>query len=188
MIQDIKEDGQISWFGVWHALGGYWGGIQSGSVLEQIEKEHLCYTINGKILPGYQEENAFGFYRDWYEYLRKEGIDFVKVDGQSAVKNYFENSVPVCVAAEGIHKGLEGAASYLDGAIINCMGMAMENMLARPISAVSRNSDDLCQRKRMDLQNIYCRMRITHCIRMNCIIVTGICSGPAMKIVLNIVF
>lgn len=160
MIQDIKEDGQISWFGVWHALGGYWGGIQSGSVLEQIEKEHLCYTINGKILPGYQEENAFGFYRDWYEYLRKEGIDFVKVDGQSAVKNYFENSVPVCVAAEGIHKGLEGAASYLDGAIINCMGMAMENMLARPISAVSRNSDDFVPAKENGfaehlLQNAY---------------------------------
>jgi hypothetical protein len=30
----------------------------------------------------------------------------------------------------------------MDGAIINCMGMAMENVLARPASAIYRNSDD----------------------------------------------
>lgn len=34
------------------------------------------------------------------------------------------------------------SVSYLDGAIINCMGMAMESILARPNSAISRNSDD----------------------------------------------
>lgn len=160
MIQEIKQNGNIDWFGVWHALGGYWGGVLPESKLELQEKEHLCYTSNGKILPGYKEEAAFGFYRDWYEYLRKEGIDFVKVDGQSAVKNYFENSVPVCTAATGIHKGLEGAASYMDGAIINCMGMAMENMLSRPTSAVSRNSDDFVPAKENGfaehlLQNAY---------------------------------
>ena len=160
MIRDIKQNGNISWFGVWHALGGYWGGVLPESKLELQEKEHLCYTSNGKILPGYKEEAAFGFYRDWYEHLRKEGIDFVKVDGQSAVKNYFENSVPVCTVATGIHKGLEGAASYMDGAIINCMGMAMENMLSRPTSAVSRNSDDFVPAKENGfaehlLQNAY---------------------------------
>ena len=24
MIRDIKRDTQVDWFGVWHALGGYW--------------------------------------------------------------------------------------------------------------------------------------------------------------------
>jgi len=84
-----------------------------------------------------------GFYRDWYEALRAEGIDFVKVDGQSAVKNYYENNLPVCQAARETHRALEGAAgAYMGGRLINCMGMAMENILGRPGSAISRNSDD----------------------------------------------
>lgn len=33
MICDIKRDTQVDWFGVWHALGGYWGGIEPGSDL-----------------------------------------------------------------------------------------------------------------------------------------------------------
>lgn len=147
MIRDIKQEGDISWFGVWHALGGYWGGVLPDSPLAEREREHLYPAVSGKLLPSPEKERGFGFYGDWYAYLRGEGIDFVKVDGQSAVKNYFENSVPLCRAARGLHQALEGGASCLDGAIINCMGMAMENMLARPASALSRSSDDFVPSK-----------------------------------------
>lgn len=136
----IREKGMIRWFGVWHALGGYWGGIQTGSRLSISEGPYLCKTVNGKLVPS--PVTGERFYRDWYEELRREGIDFVKVDGQSAVPYYFENTFPVAEAARGMNQALEGGASYMDGAIINCMGMAMENILARPASAVSRNSDD----------------------------------------------
>lgn len=142
MIQDIKREGNISWFGVWHALGGYWGGVHPNSLLARTEQEHLYHTTGGRLTPSPEMERGFGFYGDWYSYLKKEGIDFVKVDGQSAVRHYFENSVPLCQAAKGIHRALEGGASYLDGAVINCMGMAIENMLSRPSTALSRNSDD----------------------------------------------
>jgi len=147
MIEDIKREGTISWFGVWHALGGYWGGVQPGSRLECLEQEHLYHTVKGRILPSPQMERGFGFYADWYSRLRRDGIDFVKVDGQSAVRGYFENSIPLCRAARGIHQALEGGASYLNGAVINCMGMAMENMLSRPSTALSRNSDDFVPAK-----------------------------------------
>lgn len=142
MIRDIKREGDVSWFGVWHALGGYWGGVLPDSPLAERELEHLYPAVSGRLLPSPQKEQGFGFYSDWYACLKAEGIDFVKVDGQSAVKNYFENSIPFCRAARGIHRALEGGASCLDGAIINCMGMAMENILARPASALSRSSDD----------------------------------------------
>lgn len=142
MTREIKEKGKIQWFGVWHALGGAWGGILPGSKLEREENQYLCKTVNGKVLPMPKAEQAYGFYRDWHKYLRGQGIDFVKVDGQSAVKNYYENSVSVCLGARELHQGLEAGAVYMNGAVINCMGMAMENMLARPSSAVSRNSDD----------------------------------------------
>ncbi|XCP86830.1 Sip1-related alpha-galactosidase [Roseburia hominis] len=140
MIKEIKEKGEIRWFGVWHALGGYWGGVAPGSELEFKENAYLYKTVNGKLIPSPQTGEQF--YRNWYQNLRREEIDFVKVDGQSAVPYYFENSLPVSEAARGINQALEGGASNMDGAIINCMGMAMENILARPTSAISRNSDD----------------------------------------------
>ena len=66
----------------------------------------------------------------------------MKVDSQSSLKCQYENVYPLAAAARNIHNALEGAASIMDDRIINCMGMAMENILSRQNSAVSRNSDD----------------------------------------------
>lgn len=142
MTEDIKKKTDVRWFGVWHALGGYWGGIVPGSTLDVKESPYLYRTVNGKTLPS--PFTGEKFYRDWYEVLNREGISFVKVDGQSAIPYYFENSLPVCMAARGMNEALESGASRMDGAVINCMGMAMENILARPTTAISRNSDDFC--------------------------------------------
>ncbi len=140
MTEDIKNKTSVRWFGIWHALGGYWGGIAPGSKLELDEIPYLYRTVNGKILPS--PFTGERFYRDWYEKLNREGINFVKVDGQSAVPYYFENSISIGEAARGMNEALESGASRMDGGIINCMGMAMESILARPVSAISRNSDD----------------------------------------------
>lgn len=143
LTKDLKEDSDVEWIGVWHSMGGYWGGIEPGSMAHRMQEKHLYTTRTGKILPAPQAEAGYGFYRDWYEYLRSEGIDFVKVDGQSAFKNHYMNDKAVCQAARETHKALEGAAAaYMGGRLINCMGMAMENILGRQGSALSRNSDD----------------------------------------------
>ena len=158
MTDDIRKKGDVRWFGVWHALGGYWDGISPDSDLVSKEDPFLYRTAGGKIVPS--PKTGSGFYSDWYEALKREGIDFVKVDGQSAVRLYFENCFPVSEAARGIHQALESGAYRMDGAVINCMGMAMENILARPVSAISRNSDDFVPQKEGSfsehlLQNAY---------------------------------
>lgn len=140
MITDIRKKSNIQWFGIWHALGGYWGGISPESNLVNSEASYLCQTINGSIVPS--PANGSDFYSDWYKFLKQDEIDFVKVDGQSAIPFYFENYLPVSEAARGMSEALESGAYRMDGAVINCMGMAMENILARPNSAISRNSDD----------------------------------------------
>lgn len=158
MILDIRKKSSIQWFGIWHALGGYWDGISPESNLVTSESSYLCQTTNGSIVPS--PATGSGFYRDWYKLLKQDEIDFVKVDGQSAVPFYFENDLPVSEAARGMQESLESGASRMDGAIINCMGMAMENILARPNSAISRNSDDFFPEKEEGfsehlLQNAY---------------------------------
>lgn len=158
MIDDIREKSDIKWFGIWHALGGYWGGISPESDLVSQESSYLYQTTNGSIVPS--PKTGSGFYNDWYEVLKREEIDFIKVDGQSATPFYFENCLPVSEAARGMNQALESGAYRMDGAIINCMGMAMENVLARPVSAISRNSDDFVPGKEEGfsehlLQNAY---------------------------------
>lgn len=143
LTADLKANGKIRGIGVWHALGGYWGGVEPESELAGKQARHLYRTKTGKLLPAPYAESGYGFYRDWYEYLRKEGIDFVKVDGQGAIKNYYANDIPLCEAARQTHTALEGAAgAYMGGNLINCMGMAMENIMGRQGSSLSRNSDD----------------------------------------------
>ena len=140
MVKDIRQNSAIQKFGVWHALGGYWSGVQKGSVLAEQEAEHLKECTNGLLVPS--PEHGAAFYQHWYQLLRRQGIEFVKVDGQSTAARYFENTLPVSSAVRGMNEALESGASLMDNNVLNCMGMAMENILARPASAVSRNSDD----------------------------------------------
>ena len=140
MIEDIRQSSTVQKFGVWHALGGYWSGVYKDSVLAEQEAEHLKECTNGLLVPS--PENGAAFYQHWYQLLRRQGIEFVKVDGQSTAAKYFESTLPVSSAVRGMNEALESGASLMDNNIMNCMGMAMENVLARPTSAVSRNSDD----------------------------------------------
>lgn len=140
LITDIKQKSNISWFGVWHAFGGYWAGVDLESELAELEREHLYATANGRLVPN--PVNGAGFYRDWYQLLKKQQIDFVKVDGQSAMPIYFQQDQPTVSAARGMNRELEKGAELMNGNVINCMGMAMENILARPETGISRNSDD----------------------------------------------
>ena len=145
VIEDIKNRSSIEHFGVWHALGGYWGGVDPESSLAAEEEQYLYRTANNQMIPDYRKGS--GFYRDWCRVLRSEGIDFIKVDGQSTAPFYYENEVPVAEAARGMNRELESGSFEMDGAVINCMGMAMENVLARPATAISRNSDDFFPRR-----------------------------------------
>ena len=140
MVKDIRQSSPVQKFGVWHALGGYWSGIRKGSPLALKEAGHLKDCVNGLLVP--DPEHGADFYKHWYELLRREGIEFVKVDGQGTAARYFENTMPISSGVRGMNEALESGAVLMDNNIINCMGMPMENILARPTSAVSRNSDD----------------------------------------------
>ena len=143
MIAKIKEESFVRWIGVWHAFAGYWGGIVPGGELAKTMGQHLYKTRTGQLLPHYDPEQGKDFWYEWYRYLSNQGIDFVKVDGQSALKNYYKNNEEIGRVAPGSHQSLELAVNeWMNGNIINCMGMAMENIFSRPGTCISRNSDD----------------------------------------------
>lgn len=158
LADELRTRHSIPWLGVWHALAGFWGSVAPGSAAAHAAADALTPTVNGKLIPS--PDTGTEFYRRWYTLLRRQGIRFAKVDGQSSVPNYFENTRPTVEAAAGLGRALESGAAVLDGAVLHCMGMAMESILGRTTTALSRNSDDFLPRKEGSfvehlLQNAY---------------------------------
>ena len=143
VTERIRSMGLVEHFGVWHAVCGYWEGLADDNAAQC--DEFLFRTKDGNLYPS--PEKGEGFYRRWYEYLKKEGISFVKVDGQSSVAHFFKDNIPAPEAAAGIAAAIEKAAEVMDRNVINCMGMAMETIAARKLTGVSRNSDDFVPAK-----------------------------------------
>ncbi|CAG5076244.1 Alpha-galactosidase GH36 [Thermobacillus xylanilyticus] len=160
-IEALKRQYGIRWVGVWHTIAGYWDGIHPDSEMARELREYLFTTRRGNVMPYPDAGRGFGFWHAWHGYLARQGVDFVKVDSQSAVHNFLRHHLPVGQAASAAHTALEASAAlHFDRTIINCMGMSAENIWHRPVSAVSRNSDDFVPQERHGfrehaLQNAY---------------------------------
>ena len=143
-VQRLKKAFGIDYVGVWHALMGYWNGVQ----LKSEAAEHLsdCGHVmpDGRIIVDTDAAKAFDFYDKWHSYLHEKcGIDFVKVDGQSVTSIMYSGKGSYGETSAAVQKGLNASAElHFNNYIINCMGMASQEMWNRPSSAISRSSDD----------------------------------------------
>ncbi|KRE34098.1 Sip1-related alpha-galactosidase [Paenibacillus sp. Soil724D2] len=160
-VRQLKEKYGIRWVGVWHTIAGYWGGIHPDSPLAKQFSDYLYSNAKGSLIPYPDAGRGFGFWHAWHSFLERQGIDFVKVDSQSAVLNFTKHEWSIGEAAAAAHEALEASAAlHFNNTIINCMGMAAENMWHRPKSSVSRNSDDFVPQDQFGfaehaLQNAY---------------------------------
>lgn len=160
-IDRIKNEYGIRYVGVWHAFNGYWDGIDPDSAFCAANREFLTTTPSGMVVPALDEEKAFRFWDAWHSHLAACGVDFVKVDNQSSWTGNILGAMPAAEACRIAHAALERSVrKNFHENIINCMGMDMENVLARPFSALSRNSDDFFPGARRGfmkhlVQNVY---------------------------------
>lgn len=143
-IRRIKEEFGVEKVGVWHTFtGGYWSGVDPESPLFAEQKDNLFLSPAGIYLPSLDEEKAFRFWDAWHARLRAWGVDFLKVDNQSSATPYLAGSIPTAEGVRIQHRAMERSINKnFGGDVINCMGMDMENVFARPFSGLSRNSDD----------------------------------------------
>jgi raffinose synthase len=143
VIRRLKEDYGIRWVGVWQAVMGYWDGVDPDSDAYREFSEYLEILPDGKVMPRTDAACSFGFWNKWHRYLRRCGVDFVKVDSQSSISLFQEGRRTYGEAASGVHTGLEASAAMnFGGNLINCMGMAPEDIWNRQQAVLSRNSDD----------------------------------------------
>ena len=142
-VRVLKEKYGVNEVGVWQAAKGYWNGIEPGSSAEMRFQPYIRKYPNGELAVKAEETAAFGFWNTWHTELKKEGVDFVKVDGQSSMPLLLRGIGAYGKAVRALHTGLEASAAlHFNGQMINCMGMAPEDIWNRPNSAISRNSDD----------------------------------------------
>lgn len=141
-IADLKSTYGLK-IGVWHPTTGYWSGIDPDGPIADTLDDSLCRTGEGRLMPDLRDGKARAFYDAFHTFLEDCGTDFVKIDNQSYVQRWLRHTMPVGQAAYELHQAIEDTVDkYYDGALINCMGMAIENFWNRPRSVVSRCSDD----------------------------------------------
>lgn len=142
-IDTIKNDYGVEFVGVWTTFEAYWYGVLEGSELYEAQKDNLMRTPTRFHIPSLDEEKAYAFWNEWHTYLEECGVDFLKVDNQSSYSLMVEGIMPTAEACRIAHRAFERSVSeHFNGNVINCMGMDMENTLARPVSSISRSGED----------------------------------------------
>lgn len=141
-VAKVAKENGIKFVGVWHTLQGYWGGIDPESF-----KDYKEFLMEDKLnlkrfLPSPENFKGFKFFHDWYNYLRKEGIKFVKVDNQNDQPTYYFNNIPNQEGARNLLHLLQASAHGNNMEILNCMCMVPESYLNWISSNVARASTD----------------------------------------------
>lgn len=144
VIKEIKEVYGIKYVGVWHTLTGYWFGMDETFDVSCIgESYKLCAAFTNVLLPAADCEGAFAYFDTWHSYLRKQGVDFVKVDAQGNALEFLQHQPGAYKQVMALHSGLERSIKKnFENCMINCMGLGSLDMFSRQYSSVVRNSDD----------------------------------------------
>jgi hypothetical protein len=141
VIDKVKSYG-IS-VGMWHPTTGYWFGLDKDGPAYATFRDTLIETEDGRFIPSYEYDKAFKFYDGFHSYLKSCGAELIKVDNQSITRRFYRNLTTVGKAARSFHDAIESSVEKnFGGAMINCMGMASEDMWQRRASAIARCSND----------------------------------------------
>ena len=141
IIDILKQKYGIVSVGVWHAATGYWRGMGF--------KNEFTLTAPSEI----EVPSGYEFYSMWHSYLKRQGVDFLKVDSQGNIPEFMQNIKNSLERIVSVQQGLDKSAEENFDFMINCMGMVNINMLNRNTSAICRNSDDFQPDENKSLQN-----------------------------------
>ena len=161
-VRMTKEEFGVQTFLVWNALNGYWGGVDGDAFpqyhVESMERQyspgirHYSPGLEsewwGKVVGEVAPNSIHRFFQDYYAHLRKQGVDGVKTDNQSAIEGLAHGFGGRVELMRVYHEALEGAAqTQLAGNLINCMSCSMEMLYGALNSSLTRTSTDFWPRR-----------------------------------------
>ena len=155
IIRTLKQEYHLKDVGVWHALNGYWQGINPESPLgKEFRNDLIAYRE--PVSPD-RDSSAWRtcsfispladapgrFYGEFHRYLSEEGFTFVKVDNQLVVERMAGGNFPIWDGAGRYHAALNSSvARWFNNTIINCMDMTPDAWGNFGTTAVARTSED----------------------------------------------
>jgi raffinose synthase len=157
LVERAKRDYGIRTFVVWHAMQGYWGGVDGGAfphygVVEQTRQfgEDVLFHVPpfnhqwwGNLVGFVPADHAARFFDDYHRALAADGVDGVKVDSQAVLEGVSTRQGGRVPVTRAYRAGLEASATkYFAGRLINCMSNAQETYYASPKSTLLRTSID----------------------------------------------
>lgn len=158
-IDTLKTKYGVAYVGVWHSMTAYWYGVDNQSDLYEQTSAELTLTDSGWYIP--VGENAYTFFNRWHKYLRKQGVDFLKIDTQGNVAEFLRGRKGCSGECIVTHLAIERSAhEVFEGRVINCMASQNINLHFHPYTNVVRSSDDFYPKlpesfSQHIIQNIY---------------------------------
>lgn len=145
-------------FFVWHAIGGYWGGMDPKAEAMKKYTPVLSKAIHTDGIRALnptrweQEQFDFGlaapdqfarFYDDYHSYLKSQGVDGVKVDVQSAIEAHGQGRGGGVKLTRTVRQALEySVQKHFGGEMINCMSNSNYMVYHYAGSNLTRSSGD----------------------------------------------
>lgn len=189
IVNIAKEKYGLKYVYVWHAITGYWGGVQPKE--KEMEQYNSVMTYP-KISNGVREneptwktdmlavqglglvnpKKAFNFYDNLHKYLASSGVDGVKVDVQCILETLASGLGGRVELTKQYHQALDSsiARNFNDNGCIACMSHNTDALYCSKQTAVVRASDDF-----------YPRDPVSHTIHIASVAYNSIFLGEIMQ-------
>ena len=70
--------------GMWYPVTGYWSGIApEGDAYKQLSEYLIVSKENEKLVPDFKAAHAYMYFKTIFDFFRKCGVEFVKIDNQA---------------------------------------------------------------------------------------------------------
>lgn len=165
LIKNAKENYGIKIFGIWHCFEGYWGGIKPDG---EVAKKYSLIKNEANIRPWEEKEviqdiylihpdEAERFYEELHSYLHGEGVDMLKIDGQSAMDLFTKGKIGQGGAMKKYQRAMQKSAEkYFGSRVIHCMSNSNDVAYNMLTTNCWRNSYDYAPKDmKMQQEHIY---------------------------------
>lgn len=151
LVQRTRKEFGVEIFGVWHHLLGYWAGVNPDSPLGRRFPVLPAGLVPGpwpkpmgqETLSLLDPAHAMAFYAEWYDTLRRNGVDMVKADGQSTLEIFTHGLRPRVGSMAAYQRAMQSAAAtHFLGETLHCMSHGSDALLHMLSAVVLRNSND----------------------------------------------
>jgi raffinose synthase len=157
LVRSAKQEFGVKSFLVWHAVVGYWGGVDGQSlpgygVVEQtrqfgegvlFHQPSTNHDFWGNVVGLVPAGHVARFYDDYHGTLAAQGVDGVKVDSQAVLEAIAVGQGGRVPLTRAYRAALEASVQrHFEGRLINCMSNAQETWYGCSGSTLIRSSID----------------------------------------------